>query len=199
MRWFKNIYIQSRVIGAEHSKSWKIISSAHSRAWLTIKIFFTPLPTESSWAPCHQGGGSRMASFPKQACKIEDNPLNCWIKLNPFNATLSGFLTKKSQQLTPQDQVMEWLSWKTFIIYRTSTVSFCINDLIPLNSQNKYIWPILFTHVHKGWNWRSEKPRCLAQSPMVDLWQSCSGKSWLHSQNSSLKPTDSSSLCSGFI
>lgn len=152
MRWFKNIYIQSRVIGAEHSKSWKIISSAHSRAWLTIKIFFTPLPTESSWAPCHQGGGSRMASFPKQACKKEDNRLNCWIKLNPFNATSSGFLTKKSQHLTPQDQVMEWLSWKTFIIYGIHTVSFCISDLIPLNSQSKYIWPILFTHVHKGWN-----------------------------------------------
>ena len=132
MRWFKNIYIQSRVIGAEHSKSWKIISSAHSRAWLTIKIFFTPLPTESSWAPCHQGGGSRMASFPKQACKKEDNRLNCWIKLNPFNATSSGFLTKKSQHLTPQDQVMEWLSWKTFIIYGifiTNSVSFLVIGL----------------------------------------------------------------------
>lgn len=109
MRWFKNIYIQSRVIGAEHSKSWKIISSAHSRAWLTIKIFFTPLPTKSSWASCHQGGGSRMASFPKQACRKEDNRWDCWIKINPFCATSSGFLTKSGQELTLQEPAGECL------------------------------------------------------------------------------------------
>ena len=166
MRWFKNIYIQSRVIGAEHSKSWKIISSAHSRAWLTIKIFFTPLPTESSWAPCHQGGGSRMASFPKQACKKRTID---WIAESNLTLLMPHQVDFwQSQQLTLQGPVTEWLSWKTFIIYGIPTVSFCINDMIPLNSQNKYIWPILFTNVHKGWNWSSEKPRCSAQSHMVN-------------------------------
>lgn len=108
MRWLKNIYIQSRVIGAEHSKSWKIISSAHSRAWLTIKIFFTPLPTESSWAPCHQGCGSGMASFPKQAYKKKDSPVDCWINLT-LCVALSGFLTKSNQRLPPQQQTTGWL------------------------------------------------------------------------------------------
>lgn len=148
MRWFKNIYIQSRVIGADHSKSWKIISSAHSRARLTTKIFFTPLPTKSSWASCHQGGGSRMASFPKQACKKEDNRLDCWIKLNPFYATSSGFLTKSSQELTLQEPAGEWLFvWETCVecIYWMPTMPFCIlvipfpwivktNALVPFSS-----------------------------------------------------------------
>lgn len=176
MRWFKNIYIQSRVIGAEHSKSWKIISSAHSRAWLTIKIFFTPLPTKSSWASCHQGGGSRMASFPKQPCKKEDNRLDCWIKLNPFYATSSGFLTKSSQELTLQEPAREWLFiWETFVehIYWMPTMPFGI-PVIPFplivktNIRTPFSSP-LFIKAGTG----VRRSRGGAQDPRGNLLQSC--------------------------